>query len=331
MTNLASETSLSISPTYKGSTASGQTYALVPIQGYVKESADTLRSVVTQYGATLANANVGALAGLTGAADTLPYFTGAGALNTATLTALARTLLDDTTQGAMQSTLGLVKQTDVKDAVVGRLMGVGAFGYGIVSLPVASQADLDDWTFGVNGSTWRVTSPSDLPGGTYLLRINRSAGSPNVFQELVTMNITCSRYERMINTTTPSMPWNKVYHNGNILGTVSQSAGVPTGAIIERGSNANGEYVRFADGTQICERPGTAVTAVGIGSISWTYPAAFLGAPFPSISFSVGAGVDARNYVGAGRYSAQFTTSVVMETYTASAVGCRVIAIGRWY
>ncbi|MCP3177314.1 hypothetical protein MJO47_09405 [Desulfuromonas sp. KJ2020] len=38
----------------------------------------------------------------------------------------------------------------------------------------------------------------------------------------------------------------------DILGTVSQSGGVPTGAIIERGSNANGEYVKFADGTLIC-------------------------------------------------------------------------------
>ena len=38
----------------------------------------------------------------------------------------------------------------------------------------------------------------------------------------------------------------------NLVGTVSQSGGVPTGAVVERGSNANGEYVRFADGTQIC-------------------------------------------------------------------------------
>lgn len=38
----------------------------------------------------------------------------------------------------------------------------------------------------------------------------------------------------------------------NILGTVSQSAGVPTGAIIERGNNANGNYTKYADGTLIC-------------------------------------------------------------------------------
>ncbi|QPI66332.1 hypothetical protein [Vreelandella venusta] len=45
-----------------------------------------------------------------------------------------------------------------------------------------------------------------------------------------------------------------VYHDKNILGTVSQSEGIPTGAIIERGSNANGSYVKFADGTLECTR-----------------------------------------------------------------------------
>ena len=36
------------------------------------------------------------------------------------------------------------------------------------------------------------------------------------------------------------------------VGTVSQSSGTPTGDIIESGSNANGEYVKYADGTMIC-------------------------------------------------------------------------------
>ena len=39
----------------------------------------------------------------------------------------------------------------------------------------------------------------------------------------------------------------RLFGRNNILGTVSQTAGVPTGAIVERGSNANGEFVRFAD------------------------------------------------------------------------------------
>jgi len=44
----------------------------------------------------------------------------------------------------------------------------------------------------------------------------------------------------------------KLFRQDNILGTVSESSGTPTGAVIERGSNANGEFVRYADGTQVC-------------------------------------------------------------------------------
>jgi len=40
----------------------------------------------------------------------------------------------------------------------------------------------------------------------------------------------------------------EVFTQGNIVGTVSQSGGVPTGEIFETGSNANGEYYKYADG-----------------------------------------------------------------------------------
>ncbi|MFM5873907.1 pyocin knob domain-containing protein [Aeromonas veronii] len=48
--------------------------------------------------------------------------------------------------------------------------------------------------------------------------------------------------------------WDGALSYSNIVGTVSQSGGAPAGSIIERGSNANGEYVKFADGTMICTR-----------------------------------------------------------------------------
>lgn len=43
-----------------------------------------------------------------------------------------------------------------------------------------------------------------------------------------------------------------VYDRGNILGTVTQASGVPTGAIIETGGTSASRYTRYADGTQIC-------------------------------------------------------------------------------
>jgi hypothetical protein len=77
----------------------------------------------------------------------------------------------------------------------------------------------------------------------------------------------------------------EMYNQGNILGTVSQSGGVPTGAIIERGSNANGEFVKYADGTMICKHrilfSNVSLTA-GNRSIlgDWLSPVAFSSAPY---------------------------------------------------
>lgn len=70
VTNIASDTALSISPNYQGATNAAGTYALAPMQGYVKESADTLRALVNTYGTKLA------ALGTTGNYDVLPVVKG---------------------------------------------------------------------------------------------------------------------------------------------------------------------------------------------------------------------------------------------------------------
>lgn len=61
----------------------------------------------------------------------------------------------------------------------------------------------------------------------------------------------------------------------DILGTVSQSGGVPTGALIEYGSNSNGAYQKFAGGLQICTALIPFSAFAGSHPFSWTFPASF--------------------------------------------------------
>ncbi|MHC9235018.1 hypothetical protein ACX9MO_05175 [Pseudooceanicola sp. 502str34] len=124
---------------------------------------------------------------------------------------------------------------------------------------------------------------------------------------------------------------------GLILGTVSLSGGVPTGAIFERGSNANGEYVKFADGTMICFSPtftsGSIATAAGnvyrdSSSISWTYPATFTSM---TTSLNVCASLSNVNCWPATQAGSTTAACYVMSHLnTQTAVPVRFFAIGRW-
>jgi hypothetical protein len=124
------------------------------------------------------------------------------------------------------------------------------------------------------------------------------------------------------------------------VGAVAQAAGIPTGAIIESGSNATGEYIRYADGTQICTRTVTltnfAVNNV-IGSLFYgsstalTFAMPFISAPFAKIE-AIGSGF--AYMVGGFSPSTTVTgTYVIMSPSSVASVTLtiRIFAIGRWF
>jgi hypothetical protein len=138
------------------------------------------------------------------------------------------------------------------------------------------------------------------------------------------------------------------YGQANVVGSVSQFGGVPTGAVIERGSNSNGSYVRFADGTQICWHRVNAGDATAFGSgtfndpfrtspLAWTYPAAFESKP-------EGFGRAWTESASANNRRMMFVSRLADETEMEQIQGVRwsdhtgedatfiaLMAIGRWF
>lgn len=204
VTNVASATVISIKPNYQSANSATGSYAIAPMQGYVKDSADSLRAFVNQYGAKLASLG--------------PWSTAANA-------------------GEARSALGLKS---------------------------AALAD--------------------------------------------------------------------------IVGTVSQSGGAPTGAIFETGLNAKGEYVRFANGTQICRFGWSGSIAIAtpyLGAyvsewVTWAFPAAFVSRPNVSVTprdDSALFGLIATS----GDGSAENIRLAAIASQGLYARSANFIAVGRWF
>ena len=124
---------------------------------------------------------------------------------------------------------------------------------------------------------------------------------------------------------------------GNLLGTVSQSGGTPTGAVIERGSNANGEYVRFADGTQICfglVQPDFATSGVE----TFDLPADFAGDKFGGVTgMNAGSTTAAANYESVRSSGGGSTTQFFVRLDGTGTNGAGIayqlqfLFVGRWF
>lgn len=125
------------------------------------------------------------------------------------------------------------------------------------------------------------------------------------------------------------------YVKGSVVGVVSEAAGIPAGAIIEAGSNANGDYTSFADGTQICispDLPSGAVNAfVGVlyrsNNVAWSFPIPFSAPPVVS-----GTAGNAGRWLTLGYASELSTfTRIISPISSATSSDVRLMAVGRWF
>ena len=130
-------------------------------------------------------------------------------------------------------------------------------------------------------------------------------------------------------------PDDVLYGRRSVVGTVAHDGnGLPTGALVQYGSNANGEYFRFVGGWQVCVRRSSGTLGIGnalyggfsTDPITWTFPAAFTASPATSGSPVPGHAFGLSIYAS-GVASAEFRLTSVSSQGAAPRAFC-LIAMG---
>jgi len=258
------------------------------------------------------NGNISALSGLTGAPDKMPYFTGAGTMALAGFPAAARALLNLTgtaaadqipyltgTGAAALTGLSAFMRTVLDDADAATALNtitnntrLGAIASGSLDFDAITET-------GVYGGD---SATANRPGNAGNWLVLHMARTSTIHAQLALSRASYDVQYR--------------YNNG--------SAWQPwRGMLVERGSNANGEYTRFPDGTQICWR-----NYIANAAAPWA--ATFSAAPMAVATVAGGGNTRIATFS-----STPTTTNVTVQVNTeaggASSSPGYVVGFGRWF
>ncbi len=237
---------------------------------------------------------------------------------------------------------GSAVQADSHDATAGRTARLfasgGIFGWGVAQGQSLGPIVADASGVAVSGLYRTDATTLNLPAAAAsgLLEVFHGAGGDAIQQRWsATTADNAPRIWMRRFASGVWQAWTLLYSQSTLLGPVSQSAGVPTGGAMQRGSSTNGEFVRLADGTQICTRSNLATpnastpsgTLFRSADVAWTYPAAFAVAPVVTGSVD-----DLDSWLVAGVPSVTaVTVRALASASKAAALTLRCVAVGRWF
>jgi hypothetical protein len=220
--------------------------------------------------------------------------------------------------------------TSAIDTTAGRLTKVGDFGIG-GGINYAAADNLDTIVPGFLGSG----STSSVPANTPTVGLNRWAGV-HVAQTVGTRGMqivgrlnAAGLWWRRYDSSTFA-PWTEIYTQDRALGTVSQAAGVPTGALFQGNASVasptGGYFERVAGGFQIAHHT---LTSSSSADTTWTYNTAFLAGSTPAVFITPVGDVSYRV-----RLVSRTATAAVFSIRDGSdnrvAVPVDLMARGRW-